>query len=809
MGLTRRTFIQQMGLVLTALGFSESLSLWADRYQQAIAQPTSRKLALLIGINQYAEQVCDYAVPKGSALNGSLTDVSLQQELLIHRFGFQPSDILTLTDQQATRQAILDAFQTHLIQQARPGDIVVLHFSGLGSRIRLEGLSKQAGQAEQAEQNSSTNLEYNSFVPVDGWLPTPESLVIRDLPEETLGWLLRSLSTDQVTTILDTSHTSLGRMLQGNLRIRSRPSTPSGRLDEAEEILQDQLSRKTGVSKSQIQAQWRSGRLPGLLLSAARVNPIATEAQWNGFSAGLFTYVLTQQLWWATPATTLYFISNPIGFNSIGFNSISFNQTGFNQKSKSLLPSDAVESFASSTNADGVIHAVDEEGKVQVWLAGLPAVVLENYGASVLAITDARFTQNPALLQIRSREGLMFKTRLVSETDRPLVGQYVQERVRILPRNVGLTVAIDASLKRIERVDATSAFSAVPRVSSVIAGEQPADFLFGKNQSAHLLTASLDPPSTAPLTTVFQSGYGLFHPGRDAIPNTLTQDDEAIKTAVNRVTPELKTLLATKLLRLTENRGSSRLGVRVVVTRGDLEVGLSRSQTSKTQPLKPQVLMYQETVRSLWTAPESDLAGSDAELTLSVGSQIQYWLTNYGDRPVYFVLLGLDAAGNAIAFYPGEAGMLEQVIPQTIPEQPILEQPILEQNIPQTVVEQTVPQTIPEQTILAPGQTVTVPLSEAGWKMQTAGLVETHVVFSNAPLMQTYQTLAAERPKTDLQRVIQLTNPLEVVQALLQDLHQVSAPLVTALLPKIEVPADMYAIDVNAWATLRFVHQIV
>ncbi|MBW4661350.1 MAG: caspase family protein [Drouetiella hepatica Uher 2000/2452] len=757
MGLTRRTFIQQMGWALTTLGVSESLVLWADRYQQAIAQPTRRKLALLIGINQYAEQVCDYAVPKGSVLNGSVTDVALQQELLIHRFGFQPSDILTLTDQQATRQSILDAFQAHLVQQARPGDAVVFHFSGLGSRIRLEGAF------EQAEPNGS-NLEYNSFVPVDGWLPTPENPVIHDIPEETLGWLLRSISTDQIITILDTSHTSLGRTLQGNLRIRSRPSTPSGRLDELEEVLQDQLSRETGISKAKIHAQWRSGQVPGLLLSAAHANQIAAEAQWSGFSAGLLTYALTQQLWWATPATTLYFVPNSIGFTRVRLDQAS-----------QLLSSGIAKGFASSPNADGVIHAVDEEGKAQVWLAGLPAAVLENYGASVLAISSSGVSPqsstqslqdftHPTLHQIRSREGLMFKTRLISEADRPLVGQWVQEQVRILPRSVGLTVAIDASLERIERVDATSAFSAIPRVSSVIAGEQPADFLFGKNQSAYPLTASLDPS-----TPSAQNGYGLFYPSRDAILSTLIQDDEAVKTAVNRVTPELKTLLATKWLRLTENQGSSRLGVRVTLERVGLEP-ISSSQI-KPQPLKPQALMHRETVRSIWTAPESDPALGDAKLTLSVGSQIQYRLANYGDRPVYFVLLGLNAAGNAIAFYPGEADMLEQ-------------------------------------TILAPGESVTVPPSEPGWKMQTAGLAEIHVVFCSAPLTQTYQTLATTRPKTDTQRVVLLTNPLEVVQALLQDLHQASAPLVLAL-PKVEVPADTYALDVNTWATLSFVHQVV
>ena len=804
MGLTRRTFIQQTGLALTALGLSEAgLSLWADRYQQAIAQPTRRKLALLIGINQYPEPVCDYAVSKGNALNGSVTDVALQQELLVHRFGFQASDILTLTDQQATRRAIVDAFQTHLIQQARPGDVVVFHFSGLGSRIRLEDAfnSDEHNYSDLKEpglkESGLKEPGLDSLVPVDGWLPTPENPVIQDFSVETLAWLLRSLSTDQVTTVLDTSYTSLGRTLQGNLRIRSRPNTPSGRLEDAEERLQQRLSRNTGISRAQIQAQWRSGQLPGLLLSATRANQIATEAQWNGFSAGLFTYALTQQLWWTTPAVLYFSQSSPSpgSFNQVsgavwqaaGVEQQPYlggqNLTKLPREPKSQPSADQFgETLPTPINTDGVIHAVDEEGKVQIWLAGLPAAVLENYGASVLAIAPTKASPTsalptspkPTLLQIRSREGLMFKARLASEADRPLVGQWVQEQVRLLPRNVGLTVAIDASLKRIERVDATSAFSAIPRVSSVIAGEQPADFLFGKNQPDYLLTASLDPS-----TASSQNGYGLFYPGRNAILSTLIQDDEAVKTAVNRVTPELKTLLAAKLLRLTENCGSSGLAVQATLEQLVAEPpGLLTQKPLAQKPptQKPRSLMQQRTVRAVWTTPaldpQSDRSPPPPELTLSVGSQVQYRLANYSDRPLYFVLLGLNPAGNAIAFYPGEGDVLEQ-------------------------------------TILAPGETLTIPPSEPGWKMQTPGLAETYIVLSCAPLTQTYQALATARPKTDIQRVVLLAHPLEVVQALLQDLHQASLPFVATLPPKIEIPADMYAIEVNAWATLSFVYQVV
>ncbi|HAA29179.1 MAG TPA: peptidase C14, partial [Cyanobacteria bacterium UBA8553] len=78
MGLKRRTFLQQTGLVLAALGVSETvLSLLGEkslavplleRYFQVLAQPTGRKLALLVGINQY---------PHSTALAGCVTDVEL------------------------------------------------------------------------------------------------------------------------------------------------------------------------------------------------------------------------------------------------------------------------------------------------------------------------------------------------------------------------------------------------------------------------------------------------------------------------------------------------------------------------------------------------------------------------------------------------------------------------------------------------------------------------------------------------------------------------------------------------------------
>lgn len=835
MGLKRRTLLQQAGLTLAALGFSEiGLSRFVDRYQQALAQPTRRKLALLVGINQYPESVCDYTPPKGSALNGCLTDVELQQELLIHRFGFQPGDVFTLTNQVATRQGIEEAFIGHLIQQAAPGDLVLFHFSGLGSQIRMEG----------------SQTVQNSLVPIDGRLPTAENPLIRDLLEVSLGRLLRALPTHPVITMLDTGYANFGRTVQGNLRIRSRPNVPTGSLD-ADLGLQErllQLKQVATLSNGNLGAVAPGVVLPGVVLQASAVHQVAAEGQWNGFSAGLFTYALTQQLWSATPATSVL-----ISFNQAA--NVVKQSAGLEQEPVLILPNDSNQSLPilsewDCAQADGFIKAIDEEGRAALWLAGLPAIVLENAGASLFQVV-ARSTGNIAdppveqavdqvkdlmaggmadatdqadspkypLLQVRSREGLVAKSRLISADPLlPLaVGQLVQESVRILPRNVSLIVALDPSLKRIERVDATSAFAAIPRVSSVIAGEQPADCLFGKRQPTQVLSATLPTPvQDTPPELSGQSSYGLFDPARDAIPNTLVQAAEAVKTAVHRMTAQLNTLLAIKLLRLTQNQGSSRLGVRVSL------------ETIGTQP---RVILQQETVRAearfnqRETLPEPRIAPRIDPAVLTADHPVQYRLQNQGSCPIYFLLIGLDTKGDGIVYQLGrESGWKSGHTTATsniVGNNEDHPQNNVENNAATHMLSSTA-QTINrngshskiaeiEQNLIAPGETCIIPPAfSANWLSQnSAGLVETHLIFSRAPFTQTMQALKSERyGKTNAQEVVQpmvaLPDPLRIVQSVLQDLDQASRNT----LPKTDIPADAYALDVNAWATLSFLYQI-
>ncbi|HEY9601199.1 MAG TPA: caspase family protein [Allocoleopsis sp.] len=831
MGLNRRTFLQKAGLGLAMLGVSETvLSLLGDcslavpvwdRYFQVLAQPGGRKLALLVGINQY---------PRISALAGCVTDVELQRELLIHRFGFKASDILTLTDSEASREGIETAFVEHLTEQAKAGDVVVFHFSGYGSRVKM---------SEESQLDQPVRLQ-NTLVPVDGILPSKGAPVANDLLEDTLVLLLRSLATDRVTTVLDTSYTDAGVVLKGNLRVRSSPNPPAQLPSPGELAFQEQLRLRTTSLKSLAKVE---NRLPGIVLTAAGPSQAATEAQWHGFSAGLFTYALTQHLWQATPATTIQIsLSRAAGaVNQL----VGKEQQPRLVDRKSLqqpllayyLPSDP------SIGADGVVTSVEDSGRTAyLWLAGIPAVVLEYYSnnslfslspaktiqdelkvegeaANPVANAEARLrsplvsptgsmseasrladastqtnlppaTPDTAKLQLRSKEGLIARARLVDasgvDSYSLQVGQLVREAVRVLPRTLSLTVALDTGLERIERVDATSAFATVPFVSSVVvAGEQPADYLFGKatlpqvnfSTSSNAIANSATPRTDGVETPIRLGGYGLFYLGHEPIGNTTGEAGEAVKSAINRLTPKLATLLAAKLLRLTANEGSSRLGVRASLELVDAQPTIVMQRETLRASAQPQVAIDNKIVRN----PIAQ-AGEDLVPSLPVGSRIRYRLENYSDRPIYFMLLGFDPTSSAIALYGS---------PSLRTSQESDNKPPLHYGA------------------IAPGETLTLPQSSAAsdWVVQgPAGIAEIQLICSREPFTKASIAMeASQRPKGDGERIGDLYNPLDVAQAVLQDLHQASASASDVS----TTVSDTYALDVNAWATLSFVYQVV
>ncbi|ARV58518.1 peptidase C14 [Nostocales cyanobacterium HT-58-2] len=730
----RRTFLQRFGSTLTVLGAvgTEWLTL-GSRYYEALAQPIPRKLALLVGINQY---------PQCPTLTGCLTDVELQRELLIHRFGFQPSDIISLTDEKATRESIETAFFEHLVKQARLDDVVVFHYSGYGSRVKLD----------------MPETEQNALVTVTGKENPQNKKSVNYLLEETLLLMLRSLATNHTTAVLDTSYYTRSNTLPTGLRIRACPG-PEQAILLAEE-LELRKQRQENVSTEQ----------PVIVLSATSdPKQSAREEQLSGFSAGLFTHALTQYLWQATPATTIQV--------SLSHVASSIQQSGSQKQQPALLLLDKKNQLSRTliadillpnitSGAEGVVTGIEDDGKtVLLWLGGVPAQVIEYYGVNSRFTLVTKERLNTQLV-LRSRAGLTAKAQIssVEGMASPQVGQLVQEAVRVVPRNIGLTVAL-AGLERIERVDATSAFATVPHVSSVVAGEQSADYVFGKLPEAK----NKDLAATNP-TVVSLSRYGLFSLGSELIPSTNGEAGEAVKVAAQRLAPKLQTLLAAKLWRLTENAGSSRLGLKATLE----SIGT----------LTPRALIQRETLRTQSTETSSKKS-FNPELgsipTVAIGSKIQYRVENLSDRPVYLMLLGLNSSRTAIALF----SWYTNTEPDTSEVKPVL------QNM-----------------VISPGQTLTIPQTTAGFEWVVQGptsLSETQLIFSTAPFTLSLAALeAAKHPKAEQQRIQPLIKPLEVAQAVLQDLHNASA-----VSDMNGTAADSYVLDVNHWASLSFVYQVV
>ena len=158
--------------------------------------------------------------------------------------GLRPADIVCLTDKQATREGIYEAFVSHLQGQATVNDVVVFHFSGYGSRVQVPDLSGQ-----------TTTLR--SLVPYDGRLPTDSRPALNDILEIELKALLKQLKTKNVTSVIDAGFVDIPLPLSGGLRSRTRPQPITGQLPAPFDLLSDQ---KPGTE---------SDAFPGILLRGA------------------------------------------------------------------------------------------------------------------------------------------------------------------------------------------------------------------------------------------------------------------------------------------------------------------------------------------------------------------------------------------------------------------------------------------------------------------------------------------------------------------------------------------------------------
>ncbi|WP_186376061.1 caspase family protein [Hyella patelloides] len=729
----RRTFLQQAALALVSVGVSETgINLlsknsrfggWLKPYIETLAQSTNRKLALLVGINEYSHK---------AHLHGCVNDVELQKELLIHRFGFKPQDIFTLKDRKATRENIETAFIEHLREQVADDDVVLFHFSGYGSQVKIDD-DKLA----------------NSLVPIDANIPNKGNPAANDLLQDTLFYLGRSLKTDNLIAVLDTSFQTTKEILQGNFRVRS-DSEVAERPSPEELAFQSQLQRNLagqGIPYS------KESTNPGILLSAAEQNQIALEGTWDNFSAGLLTYALTEYLWQTTPKTNIQVALQQTA-NSVSSWSEKQQQPKVTGKIKSDLANNAL---AQQSPGEGFVKSIDSKGMVNLQLTALSFALLDAYQEES-CFTLAESTENN-MLQLRSREGIMAKAQLLkksSSVDKDsLVNQSVQEAIRILPRNLGLNVALDNHLERIERVDATSAFANVPSIkAAATAGEDYADCLLGKIPL--MVDKKIEGDSQS--TEKSSHSYGLYTPRGKLILNTPGEAKEVVKLAVSRLEPYFNKLLAAKWLELTVNDNSSTIPVSATLEL----VGKNYTLIEKN---------------SLRAATKLQLKRNIP--TLERSSEIKLKIDNQSDRDLYGIIVGVDSEEQFITLYT----------PQKL-----------------TAKDKN---TIPDNLKIAAKNQIAIPQNSKSWKWkvsQPLGIAKIYLILGIKPFANTLD-LVSQQPtvKSDGQQIFNLSNPLEIATAILQDLHGSSA--VNAEI--ISSTTDVYALDVNNWTSLQFVYDVV
>jgi uncharacterized caspase-like protein len=87
------------------------------------------KRALLIGINDYTMSKAGWP-----NLTGTVNDVTTLREMLLHVYGFKAENIVTLTDRQATRAAILQKLD-ELTNKSAKNDVILFYFAGHGSQV--------------------------------------------------------------------------------------------------------------------------------------------------------------------------------------------------------------------------------------------------------------------------------------------------------------------------------------------------------------------------------------------------------------------------------------------------------------------------------------------------------------------------------------------------------------------------------------------------------------------------------------------------------------------------------------------------
>jgi hypothetical protein len=152
--------------------------------------PLRRMFGLIIGIDKYKSE----KIPN---LQGCKSDAQSVVDLLSSRFRF--TQFHCLTDDEATRSAILGGFETYLIDNVNinPGDAIVVYYAGHGCR------------ADAPTRWGADDNQVETICPHDSDMTDPNGEKIFGIPHRTIGGLLRKLASKKGDNIVCIQHRSV------------------------------------------------------------------------------------------------------------------------------------------------------------------------------------------------------------------------------------------------------------------------------------------------------------------------------------------------------------------------------------------------------------------------------------------------------------------------------------------------------------------------------------------------------------------------------------------------------------------------
>ncbi|BAY93686.1 caspase family protein [Tolypothrix sp. LEGE 11397] len=618
----RRQFIQFAGSALATMGISQlDIMRQGERYAKVLAQDTPRKLALLVGINDYKNSI--------PTLGGCLTDVSLQKELLTNRFGFNEKNILTLTDSQATRQGILQAFDEHLIKQAKPGDVVIFHFSGHGSRVKDEDMPGGLN---------------GTIVPVDSSF-LPNGGVVQDIMGGTLFLLMYALQTTNVTVVLDCCYS--GGTKRGNFAVRSRDGGSNFLPSKEEYETQRKLLERIPLSQQDFITKRRQNVAKGIVITSAKPDQFAVDGQFSDFRAGAFTYALTQYLWQVNSneafAKTFAYVRH--NARTIAWNTGGFQEAEIERNIKNLnsplyfLPPKA-------TPAEAVITGVNGN-QVNLWLGGIEPQSLESFNKSAtLTVIDEK-GEARGHVQIESRQGLFAKGKLLNNTRTQTAlakGTLLQERIRTIPKDITLKIGLDdSSLDSNIIAQAKQALQTIPGIEALALRQQEVQYIFGRMTQAKYQELQKQKIPNLPAV----GSFGLFTPTLDAIiVNSFDDAGETLNAAVQRLKSTLKSFWAARVVKnIIGNKNTSKINISVSMIVADSQEPLANTFTPRGAKTNND--------NGNQSAPSKPVSISDSGIPkLPLDTTIAFQVHNQESVPLYVTILGIDSAGEIANLFP-------------------------------------------------------------------------------------------------------------------------------------------------------------